>query len=734
MIKSALCVVGLVISVLADAHTPIAGAMGAKKLEWQQSPQISALYSFGAGLDFGFGLYSDHSIAGVVKIDDRVALAAPQLAFDIDDQFAFDIDETVTLRLSIDTYTTRDLWYGYDRNGQVATSTHIALDYDPTARWRTIDIELKRARFANRGYKGTDLVLASNVRGWSSARLVIDNISILRRPTTRQPEATGRLELRIVDVSSNEPVFVRAGLYDATGRQPLAFTTDLPLDWEDTTLDHVGMRDLGHIHWPHPNRYAVYLDGDSTFTLPTGRYRLVLKKGLEYQLVEREVVIDAKTPNRIVINLQRWRDMAKDSWRSGDIHNHHTRMTREDDVRLMAVARAEDISVYNVLSMGNAANLAFPQQQMGQPGQLAERGRFLISGQEDPRTQYLGHTISLNPQSPVRFTDEYLDYQRTARGIRAQGGLFGYAHLGDSLFDVKSGLALDVADGVVDFVEVLQASLLRTETWYNYLNLGFKIPPAAGSDWPYIALPGDVRSYVFHQGPFTSQDWFDGLREGNTFVTNGPMLTLSVNDQPMGSTLQVDKGSDLHIRASANLNPTLDLLSALELVVGGEVVKRVSSAKGSDALSLELVLEAEAGTWLAVRAYGFKRPPPFSAALEARFANMLASGHFSFGSAAHSGPVYVHVDEYGSLVRAKARDALVAVEKVLKAFPAKKMQAVGDLESWATKYEIANLIVRWDRTLGERALRAAKQYADRLPDSLATQPPPRRNRPMHKQH
>ncbi len=721
MIKSTLCVIGLLINVLAQAHSPIVGAMGVKSIDWQQSQEINAMYSFGAGLDFGFGLYSDNSIAGIVKIDDRVALSAPHLAFDIDDHFAFDIDETVILRLTVDTQTTRDLWYGYDRNGQVATSTHIALDYDPSNRWRTIDIELKRARFANRGYKGTDLVLASGVRGWSTARLVIDDISILRQPVTPKPQTTGKLALTIVDANTNAPVFVRAGLYDASGRQPLAFATDLPLDWEDTSLDHIGMRDLGHIHWPHPNRYAVYLDGDSTFTLPIGRYTLVLKKGLEYQMVEREIVIDAKTPSRVVINMHRWRDMTKESWHSGDVHNHHTRLTSQDDLRLMTVARAEDISVYNVLSMGNAASLAFPQKQMGQPGQLAEEGHFLISGQEDPRTQYLGHTISLNAKSPVRSTDEYFDYRRIARRIRAQGGLFGYAHLGDSLFDVKSGLALDVADGVVDFVEVLQASLLRTEIWYNYLNLGFQIPPAAGSDWPYIALPGDVRSYVYHEGSFTSQDWFDGLRQGNTFVTNGPMLTLTVNDQPMGSVLKVDKGSNLHIQASARLNPTLDRLSALELVVGGEVIKRVSADEGSDSLSLDLTLKAETGTWLAVRAYGFKRPPPFSSALEARFATMLASGHFSFGSAAHSGPVYIHVDENGSLVLSKALDAFATVEKVLKAFPNKKNQPVGDLESWATKYEIANLIVRWDRSLGERALRAVKKYKDRLPDHLDIQ-------------
>jgi len=56
----------------------------------------------------------------------------------------------------------------------------------------------------------------------------------------------------------------------------------------------------------------------------------------------------------------------------------------------------------------------------------------------------------------------------------------------------------------VDFIEVLQGGRLGVQNWYPYLNLGFKVSLAAGSDYPYFgpSLPGAERYYVKLDGPF----------------------------------------------------------------------------------------------------------------------------------------------------------------------------------------------------------------------------------------
>ena len=78
----------------------------------------------------------------------------------------------------------------------------------------------------------------------------------------------------------------------------------------------------------------------------------------------------------------------------------------------------------------------------------------------------------------------------------------------------------------MDFAETLQFNVLGTSVYYAFWNLGCKLT-AAGSDVPWGGTIGDVRvySYVGKQ-PFAADAWFEGVRRGHTFVTNGPMIEL----------------------------------------------------------------------------------------------------------------------------------------------------------------------------------------------------------------
>ena len=80
---------------------------------------------------------------------------------------------------------------------------------------------------------------------------------------------------------------------------------------------------------------------------------------------------------------------------------------------------------------------------------------------------------------------------------------------------------------------------IETERWYDFLNLGFKLIPTAGSDFPYLNHPGADRNYVYVGEDFTVDAWFAALEAQNTFVTTGPMLTFAVNGMPMGSDIEI---------------------------------------------------------------------------------------------------------------------------------------------------------------------------------------------------
>ena len=211
-------------------------------------------------------------------------------------------------------------------------------------------------------------------------------------------------------------------------------------------------------------------------------------------------------------------------------------------------------------------------------------------------------------------------YHKTADRIHDDGGLFGYAHVAlANVFNLDRGLALDVPLGRVDFVEVLQMGLLNTQHLYNFLNLGYKLLPAAGSDYPYIHIAGTERTYVRVPGKFSPKAWFAAWPGGRSFVSNGPVLTFTVNGNQESNQFEIAHGENIDINAMARVNPDLDKIEKVELVVHGEVVA-TSSLRSANGIQLQHTLQPQSSVWFALRTYG-KR-----------------------GAVAHTAPVYVLVD------------------------------------------------------------------------------------------
>jgi len=355
--------------------------------------------------------------------------------------------------------------------------------------------------------------------------------------------------------------------------------------------------------WPHDNRFFFYVDGEYKAKLSPGDYKLIVSKGPEYILDEMTLEITDGDATAVNVSLSRWSNMPAAGWYSGDDHVHMTR-TPGDNVAISAVMQAEDVHVTNLLQMGNPYDTHFTQYAFGKDGRYLDGQHSLVPGVEDPRTAVRGHTISMNIKELFRPADRYLRYDQVFAAYREQGGMSGFAHVAGRLFNVERALALDVPLGNVDFVEVLQDGVLETELWYEFLNLGFKLIPTAGSDFPYLSAPGAERNYVYIGDDYSVDAWYEQLKNHRTFVTNGPMLELAVNGQPMGSHLQLAAGDQIEVIASASLKPDIEALDRLEFVVQGDVVAVADGVSGDNSISLRYAVEVEGGFWLAVRAYG----------------------------------------------------------------------------------------------------------------------------------
>lgn len=254
-------------------------------------------------------------------------------------------------------------------------------------------------------------------------------------------------------------------------------------------------------------------------------------------------------------------------------------------------------------------------------------------------------------------------------------------------------------------MEVMQFGFGGSSLWFDFLNLGYKLAPSAGTDYMTDqTLPGAERSYVYVAKPFSLQGWFDGLKRGETFVTNGPMLEFTVNGKGMGSELRLKSGDKLIINATASINPDIDSLESLELIEQGEVVKTVKARKGRETkLQLRHEITAKHGTWFVIRAKG-KLPHKPLAGIPPEWDANQGSAKIAF-----SGAVYVYVDGQSFWKPAAVASIVKDLKKGLEKLMAPE---TGEEEEWGAR---DTTLLLWDSQKGllkQRIEQAMPIYED----------------------
>ena len=349
-------------------------------------------------------------------------------------------------------------------------------------------------------------------------------------------------------------------------------------------------------YWKEPAIYQT--SGDFQIDLPAGRWRVAAGHGLEHLPVNEVLEVNGRGQMEKTLELKRWINLPANGWWSGDVHVHHPSYDAAQREFLMQYALAEDVHLVNLLEMGHHAGTDFPQAGFG-PKFRVQRDNFaLVSSQEDPRSTF-GHIIGLNLQAMVRDVSTYDFYDVTFRGIHAQEeALVGFAHFSWNGCDLPRGFPWLVTTGEIDFIELLQFARLNRVDYADYLNLGFRLTAAAGSDTPWGSTIGEVRTFVHTGDKFDVDDWFRNLKAGHTFVSNGPALEFTVDGELPGSELKRSPGARLKVRARALSHARIGLPTALWVEGSSGVVKEVKGRQGAAELELEFDHLAEGSQWL----------------------------------------------------------------------------------------------------------------------------------------
>ncbi len=341
-------------------------------------------------------------------------------------------------------------------------------------------------------------------------------------------------------------------------------------------------------YWSDSVMYQV--SGDFSIDVFPGSWRISVQHGNEFVPVRDTFLI--KASDTVVVKafgLERWINLPRLGWYSGDVHAHHPVDRPEFKAYMMQMAEAEDVHLVNLLEMGDRRTTEFKAQGFGDAYKICSEDRCISFGQEEPRSDY-GHIIGLNIAALARDTAHYNYYDIVFDKLyQKKEALVGFAHFAYRGEGVTEGMAIYAAHSRIDFVELMQNAQINTEDYYDYLNMGFRIAAAAGSDFPWGSTIGDCRTVVYTGDKFSADRWFAGLKAGHSFVTNGPALFLEADGKIPGMELHKQKGSTATIAVRAVSNPAIGMIERVEIRNASGVL--VSQLNNIQADSVVLTLE-----------------------------------------------------------------------------------------------------------------------------------------------
>jgi hypothetical protein len=384
--------------------------------------------------------------------------------------------------------------------------------------------------------------------------------------------AQGKLTISLVDAKTNAPVAARMHLQTARGKAVKLPRTPF---WKD--------------HFP--------LDKTKTFRLRPGAYEFQIERGPEYRVVSGHFEIRDDAEDTKVVTLHRFVDMATQGWWSGDLHVHR----RPRDVPLLM--RANDLHIAPVISWWNAQGRYHTLPPLSKPVmELAENRFYSTRAGEDERAG--GAVLYFNLARPLDLKEATADYPPSIHFLRlarkqaaAEPGPVPL-HI-DAEKPFWWDLPVWLASGLVDSIglannHMLRGGMLDNEAWgkprdkirfpsplgngrwseaiyYQILNSGLRIPPSAGSASGVLANPvGYNRVYVYCGDTLSYATWWQQLRAGQVFVTNGPLLMPTVNGKLPGHVFRGEQGTSVALDIALKLW-TRDRIEYLQVIKDGKV-------------------------------------------------------------------------------------------------------------------------------------------------------------------
>ena len=380
-------------------------------------------------------------------------------------------------------------------------------------------------------------------------------------------------------------------------------------------------------------RHYFYARGSYEVAVPAGRYRIEAVRGICHEQAVEHTEVGAGITHVVDLEIPLLRDLRAGGWYSGNTHTHyHLDIDEDPDERLRMVPPAEDLDVsvisYLIRSDSPYITNRYP---VGRLPQFSRDGTLMDMGEEARNNHTFGdfgygHCLFLNIPRAVEPVStgllskdgklpDFPTLSMLCEEAKKIGGTTVWCHNG-------GGMEMPVAAalGFMDAFNLADGLAAEYSRYYQLLNCGLRLPASSGTDW---WIYDHNRVFVQVEGAFSYDTWIAGLRAGRTFVSNGPLVEMTVDGKGPGATIESAGPVRVAVRASSRIP-----FERVEIVYNGEVAADQAAVGGRRA-ALEREIALGEGGWIAARIAG---------------GSQTYAGYASF---AHTSPVYVRVPGTG---------------------------------------------------------------------------------------
>jgi len=385
-------------------------------------------------------------------------------------------------------------------------------------------------------------------------------------------------------------------------------------------------------------------------TVPSGKYTIRAMQGFEHEVAEETVTVAPGEVQTVTLRLKRRFDLTAEGWWSGDHHAHLFRhgssiypMMNLDDVYRIAQAEGLDYLPFMGEDMVTDATRDYRV-----PG-------FIGFATAEETHDTWGHVCPIGVEDWPRFNNYHdlwpMNYDWIVAANDA-GGAMVYAHPYSRMRDVgvfghivdfdaghgARGYPIDAALGVPFTIDMLTQESdsapyeVKLRDYMRLLNTGLRIGVSASTDFHVDQARepiGGVRTYAQAE----TLDWppiAKAYREGRTFATNGPLVSLAVNGEGIGDTIDLrDPGEvDVHVIARS-----LWVIDGVEIWQDGALVAMLTALDAR--IDKHIALPVNRSGWLLAIVKGRAVPE----VMNSPEGNAMVDGQYAITS-----PVYLAVD------------------------------------------------------------------------------------------